>query len=186
MRAPELLRGLSRGMQAFVLIDVLLVLLLVVVLAATLPGGGGSGDAASAATTTSTPTATSDVGDGDEDGEGRPDETVAFTLPSGNIACEMGVEGVLCSIRSFTYAPPQVTGCEAETGHLLRLDAEGFGFVCEDDDAPRVTADGPELTYGLRETVGDYTCASGTDGVTCTDAGGIGFRLARAQWNALP
>jgi len=170
-------------MQAFVLVDVLLVVLLVVVLAATLPGGGGSADTAAATTTTSTPTATSDAGDGEEDESG---ETIAFTLPSGNIACEMGVEGVLCSIRSFTYAPPQVTGCEAETGHVVRLDAEGFGFVCEDDDAPRVTADGPELTYGLRESVGDYTCASGTDGVTCTDAGGIGFRLARAQWSALP
>jgi len=183
VRVPEPLRGLSRGMQAFVLVDVLLVVLLVVVLAATLPGGGGSADTAAATTTTSTPTATSDAGDGEEDESG---ETVAFTLPSGNIACEMGVEGVLCSIRSFTYAPPQVTGCEAETGHVVRLDAEGFGFVCEDDDAPRVTADGPELTYGLRESVGDYTCASGTDGVTCTDAGGIGFRLARAQWSALP
>ncbi|MCC2321843.1 hypothetical protein [Cellulomonas xiejunii] len=181
MRVPEPLRGLSRGMQAFVLLDVLLVVVLVVVFAATLPGGGGSDDAAAATTTTSTPTA------GAGDGEAPPsDETVAFTLPSGNIACEMGVEGVLCSIRSFTYAPPQVTGCEAETGHLVRLDGEGFGFVCEDDDAPRVVTDGPELTYGQRETVGGYTCASGTDGVTCTDAGGIGFRLARAQWDALP
>lgn len=183
MRVPEPLRGLSRGVQAFVLVDVLLVVLLVVVLAATLPGRGRSTDGAAAAAPAATPATTSDAGDGTA---APASEAVAFTLPSGNIACEMSAEGVLCTIRSFTYAPPQVTGCDAETGHLVRLDADGFAFVCEDDDAPKVPTDGPELTYGGREQAGDYTCASGTDGVTCTDAAGVGFRLARAQWDALP
>ncbi|WP_251141048.1 hypothetical protein [Cellulomonas dongxiuzhuiae] len=180
MSVPGPLRGLSRGLQVFVLVDVLLVLVLVVVLAATLPGRGGPDPQAGAAST-STPVATSDPGDG----AAAPDEPVAFTLPSGNIACEMSVEGVLCTIRSFTYAAPQVTGCEAAAGHVVRFDAEGFGFRCEDDGVPTV-ASGSELSYGARESVGDYTCASGTDGVTCTDATGVGFRLARGQWVALP
>ena len=169
------LRGLSRGMRLFVLVDVLLVVLLVVVLAVTLPGRGdpdGGGEQTPVATTTATATAPA------------PDP-VAFTLPSGNIACEMSVDGVVCTIRSFTYAAPTVPGCDAETGHVLALDADGAGFRCEDDGVPQIDAD-TELTYGARETVGDYTCASGTDGVTCTDAAGAGFRLARAQWTPVP
>ena len=173
------LRGLSRGMQVFLLVDVLLVVLLVV-LVIVLPGrdgGGGGGQETTA--TGAAPSATADAVD-DE-----PVDAVAFELPSGNIACEMSVEGVVCTIGSFTYAAPQVAGCEAPTGHVLQLDAEGVGFRCEQDGVPQIEA-GTELTYGASETVGDYTCASGTDGVTCTDAAGVGFRLARAQWNALP
>lgn len=183
MNRLGLLRGLSRGMQVFVLVDVLLVLLLVV-LVTTLPRGGGADGAARAAASSSTTSAapTSDAGDGQEEAA---DDPVAFASPSGNIACEMSVEGVLCTIGSFTYAPPRVTGCEGQTGHVVGLDAEGFGFRCEDDGVPQVTATS-ELPYGSTATVGDYTCASGTDGITCTGATGVGFRLARAQWNALP
>ncbi|UZN04731.1 hypothetical protein [Cellulomonas sp. S1-8] len=172
------LRGLSRGMQVFLLVDVLLVVLLVV-LVATLPERGRADDDAGASSTASAPAATATATDE------ASTEPVAFSLPSGNIACEMSVEGVLCTIGSFTYAAPQVTGCEAETGHVVHLDAEGFRFRCEDDGIPELPP-GAELTYGARETVGDYTCASGTDGVTCLDAAGVGFRLARAQWTALP
>ncbi|MBO0900834.1 hypothetical protein J1G42_11740 [Cellulomonas sp. zg-ZUI222] len=175
------LRGLSRGMQVFLLVDVLLVLLLVVLLI-TLPRGG---DAPGPAAATPTPTAVADAAAGDDDEPGSS-ESVAFDLPSGNIACEMSPEGVVCTIRSFTYAAPRVTGCESPTGHVVRLDAEGFRFVCEDDGVPQLPPDRAELAYGAQETQGGYTCASGKDGVTCTDAAGIGFRLARAQWTALP
>lgn len=177
MNGPGLLRGLSRGMQVFVLVDVLLVLLLVV-LVVTLPRGGAP-TGTSTASSAPTPTPTSDAGDPPAV------DPVAFVLPSGNIACEMGVEGVICTIGRFTYAPPRVAGCDAATGHVVGLDAEGFGFRCEDDGVPQLQAD-DELSYGASESVGDYTCASGTDGVTCTDATGVGFRLASGQWVALP
>ena len=182
MNRLGVLRGLSRGMQVFVLVDVLLVLLLLV-LVVTLPRSGGvDGARAAAASPTASGEPTSDAGDGQEEQAADP---VAFASPTGNIACEMSVEGVLCTIGSFTYAPPRVTGCDAPTGHVVGLDAEGFGFRCEDDGVPQVTATS-ELPYGSTATVGDYTCASGTDGITCTGATGVGFRLARAQWNALP
>lgn len=180
MNGPGLLRGLSRGMQIFVLVDVLLVALLVV-LVATLPRGGGEPPGARGTTAAATPVPTSDPGDGDLEAA----DPVAFVLPSGNIACEMGVEGVICTIGRFTYAPPQVAGCDAATGHVVGLDAEGFGFRCEEDGVPELPA-GEELPYGARRTVGDYTCGSGTDGVTCTDRTGVGFRLASGQWTALP
>ncbi len=174
------LRGLSRGVQVFLLVDVLLVLLLVV-LVIVLPVGRQGTDAPVA---TAGPTSTAQPTDAAP--TEAPVDPVAFALPSGNIACAMSVEGVLCTIGSFTYAAPQVTGCDAPTGHVLRLDAEGVRFACEDDGVPQVATDGAALDYGATRTVGTYTCASGTDGVTCTDTTGVGFRLARASWDALP
>lgn len=179
MNLPGALGRLNRAEQTFVLVDVLLVGLLVVLLLA-LPRGGRSAQGASPAPSSAAPVATSDAGDGEPAGE-----RVAFTSPSGNIVCEMGVDGVVCTIGSFTYAAPPVSGCSAATGHVLRLDDDGAAFVCEDEGIPRIEG-ATELAYGGRQTVGGYTCASGTDGVTCTDASGAGFRLARAQWAELP
>lgn len=175
------LGGLSRPIQLFLLVDLLLVLVLVV-LVATRPERDDRG--ASAAPTSTAAQAAPDAGDGTPPVPTADAER--FALPSGNIACEVSSAGVLCSIGTFTYAPPTVTGCEGATGHVVSLDADGFRFVCEDDGEQRVAPGAPELPYGQRRTVGDYTCASGTDGVTCTDAAGVGFRLARAQWTALP
>ncbi|GIG38342.1 hypothetical protein [Cellulomonas phragmiteti] len=165
-------------MQVFVLVDVLLLVILVV-LVAQLPSRMRADAGPVSTPAPSAPAATATAGGGDGT------DPVAFSLPSGNITCEMSAEGVLCTIGSFTYAAPQVTGCEAETGHVVRLDDDGFRFECEDDGVPSVPQ-GAELAYGSRESVGAYTCASGTDGVTCLDDAGVGFRLARAQWTTLP
>ncbi len=175
------LAGLSRGLRAFLLVDVVLVVLLVVVLAVTLPGrGGGAADDDRAPATATSATASPTSGSA-----GRSERPVTFALPSGNITCEMSPSGVVCTIGSFTYAAPQVTGCDAGAGHVVRLDADGFAFQCEDDGVPDLGTP-VELAYGATQSVGGYTCSSGTDGVTCTDAAGVGFRLARAQWVTLP
>ena len=42
------------------------------------------------------------------------------------------------------------------------------------------------LFYGSTSTVGRYTCTSATNGVTCTDPNGVGFRLAREALTVLP
>ncbi|MBN9327670.1 MAG: hypothetical protein J0I87_12260, partial [Cellulomonas sp.] len=47
-------------------------------------------------------------------------------------------------------------------------------------------ADVPALPYGSSSTLGGRTCTSATDGVTCTDARGVGFRLARESLTLLP
>ena len=114
-------------------------------------------------------------------------EPVAFALPSGNIACTMSVDGVTCTIASYTYAPPVVAGCTEMTGHVLVLNADGVAFDCVSGPPPAVAGDDvPVLEYGLTTSVGDYTCRSATDGVQCTDASGTGFQLARASWSELP
>ncbi|MFC8192338.1 hypothetical protein ACFUMH_11845 [Cellulomonas sp. NPDC057328] len=173
------LAGLSPGMRAFLAVDAVLVVLLVVLFLA-VPRGGGDGGAEEV---TASPTATGGATPTAEETA----EAVAFALPSGNIACDMSAGGVECRIASFTYAAPEVAGCEGTTGNVVRLDAQGFAFVCVEGDPPVAAGAGvPVLEYGSQESAGEYTCRSGTDGVTCTGSGGVGFRLARADWTELP
>lgn len=176
MSVKSVVAGLSPAERALVVVDVLLVLVLVVLLVAP-PGGGGGGTAAATQPTSPSPTAAAPTAEPDPE---------AFSLPTGNISCEVAADGVRCTIGSFTYAAPAVEGCEGETGHVARLDAEGFRFECETDGVPTIETGGTQLAYGSRVTVGDWTCASGTDGVTCTGADGTGFRLARASWVTVP
>ncbi|QGQ21039.1 hypothetical protein GC089_11645 [Cellulomonas sp. JZ18] len=168
-------------MKAFLAVDVVLVVALVVVLLVTLQGRDGGPDAGATDGATATGTA------GPTDAATDAAEPVSFVLPSGNIGCDMTPGGVECRVGSFTYAAPQVAGCEGTTGNVVRLDAQGFAFVCVEDEVPPVAAAGAaRLEYGREATVGDWTCASGTDGVTCTGPGGVGFRLARGDWAELP
>ena len=44
----------------------------------------------------------------------------------------------------------------------------------------------PVLPYGATSTVGQYTCTSATNGVTCAGPRGVGFRLAREALVTLP
>jgi len=165
----------------FVVVDVLLVLLLVGI---ALSRGGGSGDGADDGA--STPAGSAGAS---PSASATPPSTEAtqFALPSGNIACTMSVDGVTCTIASYTYAQPVVAGCTEVTGHVLVLNADGVAFSCVSGPPPAAAGDDvPVLEYGNAKTVGDYTCTSATDGVQCVDGSGKGFQLARASWKELP
>ncbi|WP_028047132.1 DUF6636 domain-containing protein [Cellulomonas sp. URHE0023] len=165
----------------FAVVDVLLVVLLVGI---ALSRGGGDGGPDEAASTpagsgaTAGPTATPSPAS---------TATTQFAMPSGNIACTMSVDGVTCTIASYTYAQPVVAGCTEVTGHVIVLNADGVAFSCVSGPPPAVAGDDvPELAYGKSMTVGEYTCTSATDGVQCVDGSGTGFQLARASWKAIP
>ena len=165
----------------FVVLDVLLVLLLVGI---AVSRGGDDGDGGDEAA--STPAGSAEAS---ASGGATPPSTEAtqFALPSGNIACTMSVDGVTCTIASYTYAQPVVAGCTEVTGHVLVLNADGVAFSCVSGPPPAVAGDDvPVLQYGNATTVGDYTCTSGTDGVQCVDGSGKGFQLARASWKEIP
>jgi len=116
-----------------------------------------------------------------------PTAPASFALPSGNIGCSMTVDGVTCAIAGISYKAPKVEGCSGTTGHVITLGAQGATWACVDGKQPPVASpDAPVLQYGSSTSVGDYTCQSATDGVTCTDGSGTGFRVARASWSMLP
>lgn len=167
-----------RTIRALGLLDLVLVIALLVAAVAYLtndgrPAAGPTGDV-SAVAQAPTPTAA-------------PTADAAFALPSGNIGCAMTVDGVTCSIASIAYKKPKVEGCSGTTGHVITLGTQGAAWACVEGKKPSVASpETPVLQYGSTRTVGDYTCTSATDGVTCTDGGGTGFRLARASWDMLP
>lgn len=167
-----------RTIRTWVVIDAVLVTVLLVLGLVTLLGGDdGGGQEPGAAAPSVSPTAAAT-------GATEPTE---FALPSGNIACTMAPSGVTCTIASITYDPPAVAGCTGDTGHVLVLNDDGFAFDCVNGAAPSVAGDDvPVLEYGSSATSGDYTCVSASDGVTCTDDAGVGFKLARASWEELP
>jgi len=148
------------------------------------PGASGSTSATGTATTASspgavapsptTPTPASTAGPG------------RFASPSGNIECDMSRSGVTCTIASITFTPPAAAGCTGALGHVVALDSSGVHLPCPEGPAPTVAgADVPELVYGSSSTVGAFTCTSATNGVTCTDESGVGFRLARSAFTEL-
>ncbi|MEZ0449145.1 hypothetical protein [Cellulomonas sp. ICMP 17802] len=174
----------ARNVRLFVIVDAVLVVLALVLLFVFLGSGGGGGNADDTSGQSPAPSAS---GGPSSSSSATSSEPVAFALPSGNIACTMSVDGVTCTIASYTYAPPVVAGCTEVTGHVLVLNSDGVAFDCVSGPPPAVAGDDvPVLEYGSSTSVGDYTCRSATDGVQCTDASGVGFRLARASWSELP
>jgi hypothetical protein len=171
-----------RLIPALVGLDAVLVAaVLVVVLLVTHPGGSaapaasgtGTGAQVAGGTGAHTPTPT----------PGPP----AFRLPSGNIGCEMTAGGVTCTIASETFTPPPGAACDGgTTGHTVVLDAHGVSMPCVRGTPTSVAGQAPVLNYGGTSTVGPYTCTSATNGVTCTTAQGVGFRLAREALVTLP
>lgn len=172
--------GLSPAMTTFVVVDVILVLTFVVLAVLLRPF-----DPAAPAPTTSTIAP-----------ETTPDATVpapptdaaeltTFRLPSNNIWCELTGTSATCTILRFTFtAPPPPPGCSGTAGNVLTVSAGGEPeMACVVGDPPPVPADTPVLEYGQASTVGEMTCHSSTNGVTCRhNPTGTGFSVARAGY----
>lgn len=112
----------------------------------------------------------------------------AFATPTGNIICwiDDAADQWGCLIKQRTYAEP--AGAE----DCLQSFGNGFSSVqgsalmplCRGGViAAAETGGGAVLPYGQAITVGDVTCGSEEDGVTCLDASsGHGLFLSRAAY----
>ncbi|MEN0130341.1 MAG: hypothetical protein AAGC49_12930, partial [Brevundimonas sp.] len=163
--------NVTRSIRAWLAVDVVLVTVLLVLVVVVTSGGSPSTPSVAATSPTAGPASPAASGV----------EPVRLRLPSGNIACVVSVNGAKCTIASITYDPPAVPGCTGRTGHVAVLTQRYVGFVCEHGRAPRVSTPSPDvqtLSYGGSVTVGEYTCSSATNGATCVDDSGRGFRLA--------
>lgn len=104
-----------------------------------------------------------------------------FRSPSSNIGCIIFSGGVRCDIKQRNWSPPpRPASCPdvVDFGQGLAVNPSGRGrFVCAGDTAlnPQAAA----LPYGRDATVGAVTCASRTDGITCTETRtGHGFFIS--------
>lgn len=173
-------RRLTPGLTAFLVIDVLLVLAVLVGLAAYLSGGDQDPSGGTEATSTAPADPGGDAGDGSASPTTEPLDT--FATPSGNIACEITGEAATCTIAESAAEPVDLEDCAGTAGQVVTVTAQGASTPCVTGALPGSAAPGtPILDYGEETTVGDFTCASATSGVTCRhDPTGAGFSLARA------
>ena len=113
------------------------------------------------------------------------DEYIAFQSPTGNIHCSLyewdGRTTVRCDLRdytpNYTKRPP---GCEYDWGMSFAVEARGKGYLaCVSDSM--VDPQNPVLPYGEAVSMGGISCASAKTGMTCTNAEGHGFSVAKAK-----
>lgn len=111
---------------------------------------------------------------------------VGFQSPSGNITCGFTERnaggtrtGVTCQISEFSFRSP-ASNCHGggNGGAVVLRPPAKPSFTC----LGGVESGGPTLPYGSKIRVSGVTCASQSDGVTCLDARGHGFRLAKQYY----
>jgi hypothetical protein len=110
-----------------------------------------------------------------------------FRSPSGNIHCQFFAgdadsEAVIrCDLRSISNRPPpRPRDCDLEWGQAFEISARAArGIrVCHGDTVQDNRL--PVLAYGRSFARGGLSCTSEKTGVTCRNAGGHGFTIARA------
>ena len=173
----------TKGLIALLVLDIVLVVTLIVLVVTTSTPDAGAADDPSATSSGSAAPSGSAEPSAQSVGNGLPE----FRLPSGNIHCTMSDEAATCQIASITFDPPDAD-CDGTSGHEFVLTTAGVDVPCVEGGGPAVAPDSMAvLDYGRSSTVGPFTCASATDGVTCVhDESGTGFTLARAAWSELP
>lgn len=110
-----------------------------------------------------------------------PGDVGAFASPSGNILCVMSQTAASCWIsdKNWTIDQPDAPECaESDWGNAIDVAADGVTWPCYTDFI--YDPDAAALAYGDAMVVGEFRCDSDRTGVTCRNASGQGFTLARA------
>lgn len=113
------------------------------------------------------------------------DEYVGFRSPTGNIHCAMysfnGNAEARCDLRSYTPSySKRPAGCEQDWGMAFGVGAAGKGELLCVGDTVQDPAN-PVLPYGEALSLGGISCVSAKTGMTCSNAEGHGFSVAKAK-----
>jgi hypothetical protein len=102
-----------------------------------------------------------------------------FYSPSMNISCEIDYHyagSMFTSASCLTYSSPKSVSLKTD-GTLT--ECTGIGCL------GNAEVNTPTLAYGQSVTLGPFTCASSTAGVTCTIANGDGFLISSSATTAV-
>jgi hypothetical protein len=113
------------------------------------------------------------------------DEYFGFQSPTGNIHCAMyrfnGEAEARCDLRDYTPSyTKRPTGCDLDWGMAFAVGASGKGVLACVGDTVQNPGN-PVLPYGEAASLGGISCVSAKTGMTCTNADGHGFSVARAK-----
>ena len=112
------------------------------------------------------------------------DDFIYFHTPSGNIHCMLmsgDYASARCDMQELTQSfPNPPKDCDLDWGDAFEVTQNDRGHVlCHGDTV--MNPDSMELGYGASATLGDFTCTSQKTGMTCTNAQGHGFTIAKAR-----
>ena len=113
------------------------------------------------------------------------DDYRTWQSPTGNIHCLLYAAPdrafARCDLIELTPShdrpPPD---CNLDWGNSFAVEDRGAGYLaCVGDTV--VDRNSQVLSYGLAISLGGITCVSSKSGMTCTNADGHGFSVARAE-----
>lgn len=113
------------------------------------------------------------------------DDYFGFQSPTGNIHCAMytfdGNAEARCDLREYTPSyTRRPAGCEYDFGMAFAVGASGKGeLACVSDTVQ--DPGNPVLPYGEAVSLGGISCVSAKTGMTCTNAEGHGFSVAKSK-----
>lgn len=113
------------------------------------------------------------------------DDYLGFQSPTGNIHCAMyiydGSAEARCDLRdyvpSYTKRP---AGCDLDWGMAFAVGASGKGVLACVGDTVQDPGNAV-LPYGEAVSLGGISCVSAKTGMSCTNADGHGFSVAKAK-----
>ena len=112
-------------------------------------------------------------------------DIVEFRSPTGNINCILYSDPsgatARCDLMELTQSyTKKPAGCEFDWGRSFAVDNTGKGYLACVSDA--VGGGGVAvLRYGQAVSLGGISCVSAETGMTCTNAKGHGFSVAKAK-----
>jgi hypothetical protein len=110
---------------------------------------------------------------------------LTFQSPTGNIHCAIYTFNrdaeARCDLRELTPSyTARPAGCDLDWGSAFAVGHVGKGVLaCVGDTV--VNPDNPVLPYGEAVSLGGISCVSAQTGMTCTNAEGHGFSVARSR-----
>jgi hypothetical protein len=113
------------------------------------------------------------------------DEYLGFQSPTGNIHCAIytwnGGAEARCDLRELTQSyTKRPAGCDLDWGSAFAVGSTGKGVLaCVGDTV--MDRRNPVLPYGEAISLGGISCVSAKTGMTCTNASGNGFKVAKAS-----
>ena len=113
------------------------------------------------------------------------DDYVSFRSPTGNIHCALyswdsGAEA-RCDLAELTPSyTTRPAGCDLDWGQSFAVGSVGKGVLACVGDTVRDPSS-PVLPYGEAVSLDGIACVSAKTGMTCTNADGHGFSVAKAR-----
>ncbi len=113
------------------------------------------------------------------------DDYIGFQSPTGNIHCAMyifdGSAEARCDLRDYVQSYTQrPAGCDLDWGMAFAVGASGRGVLACVGDTVQAPGNAV-LPYGEAVSLGGISCVSAKTGMTCTNADGHGFSVAKAK-----